>query len=81
MNHTPRTPRPRRPHEHGPDERGPGLFVPQHVIAALACLILGIMAGVLVWLTPAVWPPVDAAVAVTGLSLALYGLRRGRHRP
>ncbi|MFF0250380.1 hypothetical protein ACWEU6_10100 [Streptosporangium sandarakinum] len=80
MNRTPRTPRPRL-HERGPDERGPGVFVPQHVIAALACLIPGVAAGVLVWLTPAVWPPVDAAVAVMGLSLTLYGLRRGRHRP
>ncbi|MFI7048827.1 hypothetical protein [Streptosporangium sandarakinum] len=76
MNRTPRTPRPRRPHE-----CGPGVFVPQHVIAALTCLIPGVAAGVLVWLTPAVWPPVGAAVAVMGLSLTLYGLRRGRHRP
>ncbi|MEU9836297.1 hypothetical protein AB0D67_32580 [Streptosporangium sp. NPDC048047] len=49
--------------------------------AALVCLIAGIVAGVLVWLTPAVWPPVDAAMAVMGLSLALYGLRRGRRCP
>ncbi|MEV7010774.1 hypothetical protein [Streptosporangium sp. NPDC051022] len=76
MNRIPRTPRPRRPHE-----RGPGVFVPQHVIVTLACLAVGVAAGVLVWLAPAVWPPVDAAVAVMGLSLALYGLRSGQRRP
>ncbi|GGT40352.1 hypothetical protein ACFFV7_53740 [Nonomuraea spiralis] len=68
-----RKPRPRRP-----AERGPGLFVPQHVITALACLLLGVAVGVLVWLIPTMWPPVDAALAVTGLALALHGLRRGR---
>ncbi len=68
-----RKPRPRRP-----AERGPGIFVPQYVIIAAACLLLGVAVGVLVWLIPTIWPPVDAALAVIGLSLALHGLRRGR---
>lgn len=69
------TVRPRRP-----AERGPGIFVPQRVLVALGCLVLSVAAGVLVWLIPTVWPPVDAALAVIGLSLALYALRRGQRR-
>ncbi|MEV8639179.1 hypothetical protein AB0395_46730 [Streptosporangium sp. NPDC051023] len=42
---------------------------------------VSVAATVLVWLAPAVWPPIDAALAVTRLSLTLYGLRRGRRRP
>lgn len=49
--------------------RGPGVFVPQHVIVAAACVIVGVVSGVLVWLAPAVWLPVGAGIAVTGLSL------------
>ncbi|MGI5284654.1 hypothetical protein ACQEVF_15130 [Nonomuraea polychroma] len=63
------------------DVRGPGVFVPQYVIALVACSVVGLVAGVLVELTPAVWPSLDAALAVTGLLVALYGLWQGRHRP
>lgn len=76
MNRTTSRSRPARP-----AERGPGIFVPQYVIAVLTGLALGIAAGVLVWLLPAMWPPIDAALAVTGLSLTLYGVRRGSRRP
>lgn len=62
------------------DVRGPGVFVPQHVVALVVCSVVGLVAGVLVELAPAVWPPIDAALAVTGLSLALYGLWQGRSR-
>ncbi|MEV7011982.1 hypothetical protein [Streptosporangium sp. NPDC051022] len=48
---------------------------------ALARVVASVAAAVLVWLAPAVWPPIDAALAVTRLSLTLYGLRRGRRRP
>ncbi|MEU5869888.1 hypothetical protein ABZ815_52630 [Nonomuraea sp. NPDC047529] len=68
----------RKPRPCRPAERGPGLFVSQYVITALACLLLGVAVGVLVWLIPTMWPPVDAALAVIGLALALHGLWRGR---
>lgn len=74
MNSTPKQPHPQ------PSERGPGVFVPQHVIAATVSLTLGIVAGLMVWLAPTVWLPVGAGIAVAGLTLALYGLWRGRHR-
>jgi hypothetical protein len=76
VNSTPNQPHPNQQ----PGGRGPGIFVPQHVIAATTCLTLGVLAGVLVWLAPTVWLPVGAGVAVAGLALALYGLWRGRHR-
>lgn len=61
-----------------PDGRGPGVFVPQHVIVAAACVLVGVVTAVLVWLAPTVWLPVGAGVAVTGLSLTLYGLWHSR---
>lgn len=64
-----------------PGRRGPGLFVPQHVVAAASCITVGVVAGVLVWLAPAVWLSVSAGVAVAGLALALYGLWRGHTTP
>ncbi|MET8002592.1 hypothetical protein [Nonomuraea glycinis] len=70
----------RKPRSRRPAERGPGIFVPQYAIVALACLVLGVAVGVLVWLIPTMWPPVDAALAVIGLSMALNELRRGRRR-
>lgn len=63
-----------------PSGTAPGVFVPQHVIAATVSVLLGIGVGVLVWLAPAVWQPVGAGIAVTGLALALYALWHGRHR-
>ncbi|MFI0406186.1 hypothetical protein [Actinomadura sp. 3N508] len=68
----------RNPHPRG---RGPGVFVPRHVIIAAICLSVGVVAGVLVWLVPGVGLPVGAGISVTGLSLALCGLWRGRHSP
>ncbi|KAB2341611.1 hypothetical protein [Actinomadura rudentiformis] len=64
---------------HQPGGRGPGLFIPQHVIVGALCLLLGALAAVLVWLAPAVWLPIGAGIAVTGLALALYNHWHGRH--
>ncbi|MFI0405810.1 hypothetical protein [Actinomadura sp. 3N508] len=57
-----------------PDGRGPGVFVPQHVVATVACILVGSVAGVLVWLAPEIWLPIGAGITVTCLSLTLYGL-------
>lgn len=73
-------PQPGRQHPTHPTGPGRGVFVPEHVIVAAICLTLGCAAGVLVWLAPAVWAPISAGIAVTCLTLALYGLQRGRHR-
>lgn len=74
------TPQHPAPPARQPGERRPGVFVPQHVLAAACCLLAGAVADLLVWLIPAVWPPVGAGIAVTGLAVALYGLWHNRHR-
>ncbi|MFC5188050.1 hypothetical protein [Actinomadura harenae] len=68
----------RNHHPHQPGANGPGVFVPQHVIATMVCLLLGLTTAVLVSLFPTVWLPVGAGIESTGLGLALYGLWRGR---
>lgn len=85
MNSTPHHPSHHQPqpspqHPARPTGPGPGVFVPEHGIAAAVCLTLGVVAGVLAWLVPAVWVPVGAGIAVTCLALALYALWNGRHR-
>ncbi|MEO3823001.1 hypothetical protein [Actinomadura sp. B10D3] len=60
--------------------RGPGVFIPQHAIATAVCLLLGVTVAALVWLAPAVWLPVSAGIAATGLALKLHNHWRGRHR-
>ncbi|WP_165963903.1 hypothetical protein [Actinomadura sp. KC216] len=50
------------------------MFVPQHVVAAAVCILVGFVAGVLVWLAPKIWLPIGAGITVTCLSLTLYGL-------
>lgn len=62
------------------DERGLRIFVPPHALVAACCILAGFVTGLLVWLTPAVWPPVGAGIAMTCLGLALYGLWHSRHR-
>lgn len=66
-------------HPHQPAENRQGVFVPQHVIAATICLLLGLTTAVLVTLFPTVWLPVGAGIEVAGLGLALYALWPGRH--
>ncbi|MGK5554681.1 hypothetical protein ACSNOI_23995 [Actinomadura kijaniata] len=56
------------------------MLASRHMIVVGLCLIAGTIAGVVVWWVPAIWLPVDAAIAVTGLALALYGLTRDRRR-
>lgn len=79
MTSTSNQPSPPRQRTGHPGHPGPGVFVPQHVIVTAVCLVLGVLAGVLVWHAPAVWLPIGAGVAVTGLALALCALWHGRH--
>lgn len=58
----------------------PGVFVPQYVIATAACIFTGIGASLLVWFVPSLRPPLGVGVAVAGLALTMYELRRGRGR-
>lgn len=44
------------------------------------CLLVGIVTGTLIWLAPAMWLPIGAGIAGTGLGLALYAHWHGRHR-